>query len=64
MIGKVLRGTNAARLLYYLYGPGKGHESDMACALSRTGSGRSKGVKGRGTRYQPATVKIRMCVLV
>ena len=26
MIGKVLRGTNAARLLYYLYGPGKAHE--------------------------------------
>lgn len=26
MIGKVLRGTNAARLLYYLYGPGKANE--------------------------------------
>jgi hypothetical protein len=26
MIGKVLRGTNAGRLLYYLYGPGKANE--------------------------------------
>jgi hypothetical protein len=26
VIGKVLRGTNAARLLYYLYGPGKANE--------------------------------------
>lgn len=26
MIGKVLRGTNARRLLYYLYGPGKANE--------------------------------------
>ena len=26
MIGKVLRGTNAGRLLYYLYGPGKVNE--------------------------------------
>lgn len=26
VIGKVLRGTSAARLLYYLYGPGKAHE--------------------------------------
>ena len=26
MIGKVLRGTNVRRLLYYLYGPGKAHE--------------------------------------
>ncbi len=26
MIGKVLRGTNARRLLYYLYGPGKVNE--------------------------------------
>ena len=28
MIGKVLRGTNARRLLYYLYGPGKANEHD------------------------------------
>jgi len=26
LIGKVLRGTNAGRLLYYLYGPGKANE--------------------------------------
>src|SRR6266487_4068785 len=26
VIGKVLRGTNARRLLYYLYGPGKANE--------------------------------------
>jgi len=26
MIGKVLRGTNAGRLLYYLYGPGRANE--------------------------------------
>ncbi len=26
MIGKVLRGRNAGRLLYYLYGPGKANE--------------------------------------
>src|SRR5258707_12521933 len=26
VIGKVLRGTNAGRLLYYLYGPGKANE--------------------------------------
>ena len=26
MIGKVIRGTNARRLLYYLYGPGKANE--------------------------------------
>jgi hypothetical protein len=26
MIGKVLRGTDARRLLYYLYGPGKANE--------------------------------------
>jgi hypothetical protein len=26
MIGKVIRGTNAGRLLYYLYGPGKANE--------------------------------------
>ena len=26
MIGKVVRGTNAGRLLYYLYGPGKANE--------------------------------------
>src|SRR5713101_7793718 len=26
LIGKVLRGTNAGRLLYYLYGPGKSNE--------------------------------------
>src|SRR5258707_7546082 len=26
VIGKVLRGTNAVRLLYYLYGPGKANE--------------------------------------
>jgi hypothetical protein len=26
VIGKVLRGTNAGRLLYYLYGPGKSNE--------------------------------------
>src|SRR5215472_16342815 len=26
VIGKVLRGRNARRLLYYLYGPGKAHE--------------------------------------
>jgi hypothetical protein len=26
VIGKVLRGRNVARLLYYLYGPGKAHE--------------------------------------
>ncbi len=26
MIGKVVRGRNAARLLYYLYGPGKANE--------------------------------------
>jgi hypothetical protein len=26
VIGKVLRGTNAQRLLYYLYGPGKANE--------------------------------------
>ena len=28
MIGKVLRGTNVRRLLYYLYGPGKSNEHD------------------------------------
>ena len=26
MIGKVIRGRNAARLLYYLYGPGRANE--------------------------------------
>jgi hypothetical protein len=26
VIGKVLRGGNAGRLLYYLYGPGKANE--------------------------------------
>src|SRR5690349_23231304 len=26
MIGKVIRGTDARRLLYYLYGPGKANE--------------------------------------
>ncbi len=26
MIGKVIRGTDAGRLLYYLYGPGKANE--------------------------------------
>jgi hypothetical protein len=26
VIGKVLRGTDARRLLYYLYGPGKANE--------------------------------------
>jgi hypothetical protein len=26
MIGKVLRGTDARRLLYYLYGPGEANE--------------------------------------
>jgi hypothetical protein len=26
MIGKVTRGTDARRLLYYLYGPGKANE--------------------------------------
>ena len=26
VIGKVLRGTNARRLLYYLYGPGRANE--------------------------------------
>ena len=26
VIGKVLRGTHAGRLLYYLYGPGKANE--------------------------------------
>src|SRR5580704_10624377 len=26
MIGKVVRGQNAARLLYYLYGPGRANE--------------------------------------
>src|SRR5260221_11090823 len=26
VIGKVLRGTDAGRLLYYLYGPGKANE--------------------------------------
>ena len=26
MIGKVLRGRNARRLLYYLYGPGQANE--------------------------------------
>jgi hypothetical protein len=26
MIGKVIRGSNAGRLLYYLYGPGKANE--------------------------------------
>jgi hypothetical protein len=28
VIGKVLRGTNVRRLLYYLYGPGKSNEHD------------------------------------
>ena len=26
MIGKVLRGTDAGRLLYYLFGPGRANE--------------------------------------
>ena len=26
VIGKVLRGNNARRLLYYLYGPGRANE--------------------------------------
>jgi hypothetical protein len=26
VIGKVIRGRNAARLLYYLYGPGRANE--------------------------------------
>ncbi len=52
MIGKVLRGTNAARLLYYLYGPGKANDHGPsrgvtpACLCPRSFSGAAPGPGG------------------
>ena len=35
MIGKVIRGANVRRLLYYLYGPGKGERAYRPAAGRR-----------------------------
>ena len=42
VIGKVVRGRNAARLLYYLYGPGKANEhtdSHLVAAIPTISAG-------------------------